>query len=469
MQRESESEENVSWNEIAEVLDTEMSTVEDIRADLARNDKGNTCQTINNCMLVFQRDPLLKGAIRKNELSGKIDIVGNLGWQRTSSSLTDTDVYQIHWYLEKNYGLKNDRNINKAMNIVASENRYHPIRDCLEKLKWDGQPRIDNLLPRYLWADHDDYTKEIMRLLMMAAIRRVYEPGCKFEIMVCLVGGQGAGKSTFFRFLAINDEWFSDDLKRMDDDNVYRKMQGHWIIEMSEMIATANAKSIEEIKSFLSRQKETYKIPYETHPADRKRQCVFGGSSNTLDFLPLDRTGNRRFVPVMVYPERAEVHILADEQASREYINQMWAEAMEIYRSGNFRLRFSPAMNAYLKAHQKDFMPEDTKAGQILDYLERYSGSIVCSKQLYKEALGHDYDEPKQWELREINDIMNNAVTGWRAFSNPRYFPEPYRRQKGWERIRNDNEPDNSMDGFQEIPTEEMEQLGLPEEWLKQK
>ena len=189
----------------------------------------------------------------------------------------------------------------------------------------------------------------------------------------------------------------------------------------------------------------------------------------TLDFLPLDRTGNRRFVPVMVYPERAEVHILEDEQASREYINQMWAEAMEIYRSGNFRLRFSPAMNAYLKAHQKDFMPEDTKAGQILDYLERYSGSMVCSKQLYKEALGHDYDEPKQWELREINDIMNNAVTGWRAFSNPRYFPEPYRRQKGWERIRNDNEPDNSMDGFQEIPTEEMEQLGLPEEWLKQK
>lgn len=469
MQRESESEENVSWNEIGEVLDTEMSTVEDIRADLARNEKGNICQTINNCMLVFQRDPLLKGAIRKNELSGKIDIVGNLGWQRTSSSLTDTDVYQIHWYLEKNYGLKNDRNINKAMNIVASENKYHPIRDCLEKLKWDRLPRIDNLLPRYLGADHDDYTKEIMRLLMLAAIRRVYEPGCKFEIMVCLVGGQGAGKSTFFLFLAINDEWFADDLKRMDDDNVYRKMQGHWIIEMSEMIATANAKSIEEIKSFLSRQKETYKIPYETHPADRKRQCVFGGSSNTLDFLPLDRTGNRRFVPVMVYPERAEVHILADEQASREYINQMWAEAMEIYRSGNFRLRFSPAMNAYLKAHQKDFMPEDTKAGQILDYLERYSGSIVCSKQLYKEALGHDYDEPKQWELREINDIMNNAVTGWRAFSNPRYFPEPYRRQKGWERIRNDNEPDNSMDGFQEIPTEEMEQLGLPEEWLKQK
>ena len=77
------------------------------------------------------------------------------------------------------------------------------------------------------------------------------------------------------------------DLKKIDDDNVYRKMQGHWIIEMSEMIATANAKSIEDIKSFISRAKETYKVPYETHPADRLRQCVFGGSSNTMDFLPL--------------------------------------------------------------------------------------------------------------------------------------------------------------------------------------
>ena len=367
------------------------------------------------------------------------------------------------------YGLTVEKKIIDAVAVIANENRYHPVCDFLNALQWDGTERIRFCLHRFLGSDTDDYTYEALKLFLLGAISRAFKPGCKFEVMLCLVGGQGAGKSSFFRLLAVNDDWFSDDLKKLDDENVYRKMQGHWIIEMSEMIATANAKSIEEIKSFLSRQKETYKIPYETHPADRKRQCVFGGSSNTLDFLPLDRTGNRRFVPVMVYPERAEVHILADEQASREYINQLWAEAMEIYRSGNFRLRFSPAMNAYLKAHQKDFMPEDTKAGQILDYLERYSGSIVCSKQLYKEALGHDYDEPKQWELREINDIMNNAVTGWRAFSNPRYFPEPYRRQKGWERIRNDNEPDNSMDGFQEIPTEEMEQLGLPEEWLKQK
>ena len=444
-------------------------TVEEVRGSLDLTDNGAIKNSIRNCLTVFQNDPVLQGAVRYNILTERIDIVKPLWWSKQTATLTDTDLNYLMLYLEDKYSLTSEKKIQKALSIIADSNKYHPIRDYLNGLEWDGTERIRFCLHRFLGSDTDDYTYEALKLFLLGAISRAFKPGCKFEVMLCLVGGQGAGKSSFFRLLAVNDDWFSDDLKKLDDENVYRKMQGHWIIEMSEMIATANAKSIEEIKSFLSRQKETYKIPYETHPADRKRQCVFGGSSNTLDFLPLDRTGNRRFVPVMVYPERAEVHILADEQASREYINQMWAEAMEIYRSGNFRLRFSPAMNAYLKAHQKDFMPEDTKAGQILDYLERYSGSIVCSKQLYKEALGHDYDEPKQWELREINDIMNNAVTGWRAFSNPRYFPEPYRRQKGWERIRNDNEPDNSMDGFQEIPTEEMEQLGLPEEWLKQK
>lgn len=123
------------------------------------------------------------------------------------------------------------------------------------------------------------------------------------------------------------------------------------------MIATANAKSIEDIKSFLSRQKETYKAPYEIHPKDHKRQCVFAGTSNTLDFLPLDRTGNRRFLPVLVQAEAAEVHILEDEAASRAYVEQMWAEVMEVYRRGEVKLKLSPTMERYLKEHQRLFMP----------------------------------------------------------------------------------------------------------------
>ena len=438
--------------------------MDEVRAGLDQSQKGKVYNTAANYRRFLQDDPLLKGAIRKNLLTERIDIVKPLGWYRESSTLTDVDIKYLLLYFEQNYGLTVEKKIEDAVKVIANENRYHPVCDFLNSLVWDGTERIRFCLHHFLGADTDDYTYEALRLFLLGAISRVFTPGCKFEIMLCLVGGQGSGKSSFFRLLAVNDDWFSDDLKKLDDDNVYRKMQGHWIIEMSEMIATANAKSIEEIKSFLSRPKETYKIPYETHPADRKRQCVFGGTSNTLDFLPLDRTGNRRFVPVMVYPERADVHILDDEAASRAYINQMWAEAMEIYRSGDFKLKFSPAMDEYLKAHQREFMPEDTKASQIQDYLDNYKGNMVCSKQLYREALGHLYDEPKQWELREINDIMNNAVTGWRAFVNPRYFPEPYRRQKGWERIE---QPDNGTDGFHELSEAEIRQLEIPEEFLR--
>ena len=445
----SENGADVSWHDVGKVLEEEISSAEDIQADLVRNNKGNICQSIDNCMTVFQRDLLLKGAIRKNELSGKIDIVGDLGWERTSSSLTDTDVYQLHWYLEKQYGLKNERNINKAMNIAASENRYHPIREYLEQLVWDGKHRIGRLLPKYLGAEEDAYTREIMQLLMLAAIHRVYEPGCKYEIMVCLVGGQGAGKSTFFRFLAIKDEWFSDDLKRMDDDNVYRKMQGHWIIEMSEMMATVNAKSIEDIKSFISRQKETYKIPYETHPEDRPRQCVFIGTSNSMDFLPLDRTGNRRFAPILVHPDRVEKHILEDEKEARNYIIQAWAEAMELYRSGQHELKLSKDTENYLRQMQKEFMPEDAKVGIIQLWLDELSQDYVCSTMIYKEAFDHEYDTPKDWELKEINNVMNNSISGWEKISSHRFAE--YGIQRGWRRIV-DKEEFHKLPEHAEIP-----------------
>ncbi len=444
----------------AEALAPEQS-VDEVRESLSVTEKGQPANTIGNCRTVFCHDPLLRGAIRLNLLTDRVDIVRDLGWRRNTSALTDTDVKYLLLYFEQNYGLTSEKKMTAALSIVANENCYHPIQDVLNGLVWDGTPRIRSCLHHFLGADESDYVEEMLKHFLLGAIRRVFRPGSKYEEMLCLVGGQGAGKSSFFRLLAIRDEWFSDDLKKLDDDRVFLKLQGHWIIEMSEMMATANAKSIEEIKSFLSRQKEVYKIPYETHPADRPRQCVFGGTSNALDFLPLDRSGNRRFIPVMVYPERSEIHILEDEAASRAYIRQMWAEAMEIYRSGNFKLKFSPEMAKYLKEHQRDFMPEDTKAGQIQAYLDKYTGDTVCSKQLYKEALNHTFDEPKQWEIREVNEIMNQCITGWRYFSNPRMFVG-FGRQKGWEREKtatdNGNPSDKIPDGFVEIT----EQIELP-------
>ena len=192
---------------------------------------------------------------------------------------------------------------------------------------------------------------------------------------------------------------------------------------------------------------------------------MFGGSSNTLDFLPLDRAGNRRFLPVMIYPEKAEVHILEDEAASREYLLQVWAEAMTIYRSGEYSMKFSKEIQRQLVEVQKDFMPEDTEAGQIQGFLEHYTGNVVCSKQLFKEALGHAFDEPKRWQLHNINEIMNTVVTGWKPFSNPRMFAG-YGRQRGWERKISGNELPDNEGGFVELSEEEVRQLELPKEWI---
>lgn len=258
-------------------------------------------------------------------------------------------------------------------------------------------------------------------------------------MMLVLTGGQGAGKSTFIRFLAIKDEWFSDDLRKLDDEKIYQRLAGHWIMEMSEMVATANAKSIEDIKSFLSRSKDTYKFPYDRYAADHPRQCVFAGTTNKTDFLPMDRTGNRRFLPIQVHPERAEVHILQDEAASRAYIDQLWAEIMVIYDSGKYSIHLSREMEKQLAHEQERFKQEDTLAGQIYDFMERYQGDKLCSKQIYKEALDHAFDEPKQWETREIYEIVNTGIAngeiqGWRAFTSSRRF-EKYGTQRGWERI----------------------------------
>ena len=440
-------------------------TVEQVRENLSVTEKGQPANTIGNCRTVFCQDPLLRGAIRLNLLTDRVDIVRDLGWRRSTSALTDTDVKYLLLYFEQNYGLTSENKLMAALSIVANENCYHPIRDVLNSLMWDGMPRIRSCLHHFLGADESDYVEEMLKHFLLGAIRRVFHPGSKYEELLCLVGGQGAGKSTFFRFLAIQDEWFSDDLKKLDDDKVFAKLQGHWIIEMSEMLATSNAKSIEEIRSFISRQKETYRTPYETQPKDRLRQCVFGGSSNTLDFLPLDRAGNRRFLPVMIYPEKAEVHILEDEAASREYLLQVWAEAMTIYRSGEYSMKFSKEIQRQLVEVQKDFMPEDTEAGQIQGFLEHYTGNVVCSKQLFKEALGHAFEEPKRWQLHNINEIMNTVVRGWKPFSNPRMFAG-YGRQRGWERGISGNEPPDNEGGFVELSEEEVRQLELPKEWI---
>ena len=435
-----------------EEIGKELLPKDSLRESLVLNDKGNPKQTIGNAVKILREDAFLTGAIKRNELTDRIDITRNLGWKREGDVLNDTDIAYLILYMEENYSISQESIITKAVNIVANENRYHPIRELLSSLTWDRILRVEESLTHFFGVEKSELTTEAIKIFMLGAIARVFEPGTKFETILCLVGDQGAGKSTFFRFLAIKDEWFSDDLKRLDDERIVEKLQGHWIIEMPEMLATLNTRLVEEIKSFLSRQKDTHRTPYDRHPKDRKRQCVFAGTSNKLEVLPMDKSGNRRIIPIETHMDRAEVHILDNEEESRKYILQMWAEMMEIYRSGDYSLVLSKDLSEQLSKYQTRFTPEDSDAENIASFLEETTEKYVCVSMLAYEALGFsEYERIKKSDCNRIAEILH-TIPDWESVGIQRF--NKYGRQRAWKR-KNDSSDTNE---FTDVP----KQLEIP-------
>ncbi|MBR3243837.1 MAG: virulence-associated protein E [Parasporobacterium sp.] len=423
-----------------ETIEQETLPEEAIKKKLELNTNGFVKQTIKNSVTVLEEDPLFKGKIRLNELSEMTDIVGDVFWDRSWMTMDDIDRAHIMMRLEEVYGLSSDKRIDRAITVVASHNRYHPIREKLLSLKWDGKPRVKHALRHFLGAEETEMSYEALKLFMLGAACRVFKPGCKFETMLCLVGKtQGTGKSTFMRFLAISDDWFTDDIKHLDDERIFQKLQGHWICELPEMLAAINARNVEDIKSFLSRQRDNYRIPYEKFAKDRPRQCVFAGTSNKKQFLPSDHSGNRRLIPIEVHEENAEVHILDDEEASRAYILQMWAEIMEIYKSGNYSLTLPKHLQKQLSDYQKEFTPEDFEETEIRNYLNDTELEYVCTMMIFHQALGHPMSEkPAKWQSISINEVLGK-MPDWEQVSVHRF--EHYGLQRAWKRV-------STNDGF---------------------
>ncbi len=427
-----------------------------VRQLLETDAKDNPLQTNNNCKIALREDPILKDAIRFNELNERVDIIKPMPWRRTAAPMTDVDVANLITYLEVNYGLKVDRMIERAIKTVSFDNPYHPIKQYWESLVWDGTERVRHALHHFLGADETELNYQALKIFMLGAIARVYDPGHKFDYMLCLVGGQGAGKSTFLRFLAIEDRYFTDDVKKLDGEDVFEKLQGHMIIEMAEMLATIRAADVEEIKSFITRQSDVYRIRYDKYSSEHPRKCVFAGTSNKRQFLPADKSGNRRFIPVECHASLAEVHILDNEEESRKYIEQMWAEMMVVFKTGDYSLTLSKEMQEELELLQEDFVPEDPMENEIRDFLDATKENYVCVPMLYYKALGHSslFDKPKLTEARTIANIMDN-IPGWKRVTTHDFFD--YGKQRGW--VREGTSPEKGdTDGFMPVP----EQMEIP-------
>ena len=296
--------------------DQMAAAYQSVQAKLTHTAGGEVRNTLQNFVTALTHDPVFAGNIRRNLFKERMSMTCPVWWTRKSDMIDDMDIAFLRLYLEEHYGLRSEKLIYPALNIVSTAQAFHPVRDRLNSLVWDGVPRVRVALHHFLGAEVNDTNEKYLRTFMLGAVNRVFHPGCKFELMLVLVGGQGAGKTTFIRFLALEPEWFTDDVSKLDDKEIYHRLNGHWICELSEMVATANAKSIEEIKSFLSRDKDFLRMAYDRYGGDHPRQSVFAGTTNRMDFLPLDRSGNRRFLPVTVDASKADCHILGTISSS---------------------------------------------------------------------------------------------------------------------------------------------------------
>jgi len=254
------------------------------------------------------------------------DVLSIGGIDGVGPALDDKAVTRVRFAIEDRFSFLPDREL--LADVLADEavqNRFNPVRDHLDTLKWDGVARLDNWLSAYCKAEDSAYTREVGRVFLIAAVRRAKRPGCKFDTMLILEGTQGAYKSTAVRVLAGRDEWFSDVVPIGEEGNrVIEATRGKWIIEEGEL-AGMNDRTVERLKAFCSRVADRGRLAYERRPVDIPRAFVIVGTTNSKSYLN-DMTGARRFLPVKV--GRIDIEALIRDR------DQLLAEAVEREATG---------------------------------------------------------------------------------------------------------------------------------------
>ena len=375
-------------------------------------------QTIKNAEEAIMYDPDLYGRLRFNELSYSPNVYGNLPWASGSGwrDWTNADDSNLRSYVESKYGLKNKDKIMDALNNVIHRQTINPVKEMLETAHnaWDGNKHVENLLTRFVGAEKTPYNVEVMHRYMLGAVKRIYQPGCKFDYMLILVGKQGSYKSSFLKFLAINEEWFTDNFNTLDGDKAFEKLRGMWIVEMSELQATKRAKDVESIKAFITSSVDTYRTPYERRTEQRPRRCVLAGTSNPVDFLT-DKTGNRRFLPVTCSVLPIE-NPYDDLEATRFEFIQAWGEIMDEYTraGGKVSVVLPKEYEEAAIDAQMAYLEDDPNIGIIQEWLDTCDKERVCIPMIWKEALKMEYVKPSQKDLNNLHEIMRNNIKGWK-------------------------------------------------------
>lgn len=435
-----------------------------IEYDKDGNEKSRKLiQSVKNFEIALDNDGRFKGKIKFDEFSQQTYLMGNTPWEtsrnnyRAWSSFDDSALFAI---LQSDYGLNSRNDYFDALKNVAMRNRFHPVRDLLNSLKWDGQGHIRGLLPDYLGAEDTEYTYQVWRLWMLGAVARIFHPGCKFDYTVIFQGRQGLGKSTFLQLMALNDGWFNDSLDSLDSDKAAQSLMGSWIIELAELKSLARtAGGVDSVKRFLTAVQDKIRLPYERRADIFLRQSVFAGTTNKSDFLQ-DETGNRRFLIIQTGVHEPKKNLF-DPEAMRD-IKAAWAEAVHIYKIEKPKLLLPESCRKQAEELQAESMSDDGKIGIIQEYLS--DKHRTCAIEIWQKALG-EQGRPAKWQASEISNIIL-GLPEWERIPNPTKFGE-YGSQRGFQRKTTNTLPEkdcSSKSGdcsndFMEISESELSEL----------
>jgi len=400
---------------------------------------GKVKDTLSNITLIIRMDKNLRSIVY-NEFKDTIDVVGKLPWNQVKPGWNDSDLANAKVYFERVYGIWSPTKFKDALlAVVSAERLYHPIKEYFSTLSWDGVERIDTLLIDYFGATDSQYVRAVCRKTLVAAVARIFKPGIKFDSILVLSGPQGLGKSTFFSVLG--RQWFSDSLSISDmrDKTAAEKLQGYWILEISEM-AGIKKTDVETVKSFVTRQDDKFRQAYGVNVESHPRTCIIVGSTNSESGFLRDVTGNRRFWPVHV-PGTGKFHPWEITE-----VDQIWAEAIEYYKQGEeLFLKGEAAEEAYRM--QQNAMESDDREGIVQDYLDRLlptnwdamdiyqrraflgngefetsgiTGTVerkrVCIMEIWCECFGKERQNLRKTDSYEMEAILNK-IGGWRRYT----------------------------------------------------
>ena len=364
--------------------------------------------SVYNLNLILNNDPDFKN-FAYNELAGRIQIIGKLPWDRPTgnSFWRDADTAQLKSIIDVRYLPFTSRNHDVAFTKVADDRHFHPVRDYLDSLpEWDGIERVEDLFIRYLQAEDTPYVRAVTKKTFAAAVARVYMPGVKFDCVPVLDGDQGIGKSTIVKDL-VTSEYYSETLSLtdMDDKSGAEKLQGFWAVEIGELAGMKKA-DIEKVKAFLSTCDDKYRPSYgkvvESHP----RQCIIIATVNGERGYLRDITGNRRFWIIKLHQKKQK----KTWNFTPEYRAQFWAEAKEIWKSGE-KLYLEGDLLEEAEKVQQSAMEVDERVGMVEEYLntklpENWDEMDLFQRRTYLQ--GNEFGVPER-KATVIRKEVSNA------------------------------------------------------------